>query len=170
MHVVHFNVREGLKEKRKIMERAEINVTENCCLSETLNIHSCKRKHTRKHTHYLSSPILSVPDHMASFHLSFSIHHTTHLLSLSLLLAAVNLLLFAPSSLTISVKNSVVLHRIFFTIWVNYPFNVFLYPAWNGIFITDNMWCALDQNGAVGLCHVLFFLMPLDQTRPGIPN
>lgn len=51
MHVVHFNVREGLKEKRKIMERAEINVTENCCLSETLNIHSCKRKHMRKHTH-----------------------------------------------------------------------------------------------------------------------
>lgn len=55
-----------------------------------------------------------------------------------------------------------VLHRIFFTIWVNYPFNVFLYPAWNGIFITDNMWCALDQNGAVGLCHFFFF----DAARP----
>lgn len=86
MHVVHFNVKEGLKEKikRKIMERAEINVTENCRLSETLNIHSHANANTRRNTLTLSVLSNSVSPRLHGIFLSF-IQHSSHFSSVVLI-------------------------------------------------------------------------------------
>lgn len=86
MHVVHFNVREGLKEKRKrkIMERAEINIPENCCLSETLNIHSHANANTRGNTLTLSVLSNSVSPRSHGIFSSF-IQHSSHYSSVVLI-------------------------------------------------------------------------------------